>query len=155
MIQFQVTTVSLRQMNRWTLARQMLLARADIDAVTAIERLAGMQAQHSPSPYIGLWSRLTDFRREELETALVEDRVYKASLMRVTLHLVSARELHFYSVAARAPAHIYAQMMSQFEEHGVDAVGVKHHAERIAGDAPGGEDVERGDVQSHRFALAR
>jgi hypothetical protein len=28
----------------------------------------------------------------------------------------------------------------------VDAVGVKHHAERIAGKAFGGEDVERGEI---------
>ena len=57
----------------------MLLERADIDAVTAIERLAGMQAQYSPSPYIGLWSRLRDFKRDELESALMANRVYKAT----------------------------------------------------------------------------
>ena len=43
------TTVSLRQLNRWTLARQMLLEREDLDAVSALERLAEMQAQYSPS----------------------------------------------------------------------------------------------------------
>jgi len=103
--------VSLRQLNRWTLARQMLLERADLGAVTGIERLAGMQAQHSPSPYIGLWSRLRELRREELETAVMEDRVIKATLMRGTLHLVSARDFDRYRAACRRGQHPWARQL--------------------------------------------
>src|SRR3981081_1364770 len=99
--------VSLRQLNRWTLARQLLLQRAYLDAVPAIERIAGMQAQYSPSPYIGLWSRVRDFKREELETALAAQLVYKATLMRGTLHLVSARQYDLYRLAARFPLHLW------------------------------------------------
>ncbi|HEY8679625.1 MAG TPA: winged helix DNA-binding domain-containing protein [Candidatus Dormibacteraeota bacterium] len=91
--------VSLRELNRWTLARQLLLERADLDPVTAIERLAGLQAQWPRSPYLALWSRLRDFRAETLESALVEGRVVKSNLMRVTLHLVSAAEFHLYRAA--------------------------------------------------------
>jgi len=98
----------------------MLLERADVDAVTAIERLAGMQAQYSPSPYIGLWSRLRDFRRDELEMALAEDRVFKATLMRGTLHLVSAREFDLYRIAARYPTHIWSDGLKQLVDSGVD-----------------------------------
>jgi len=39
-----------RELNRWTLARQFLLERATLDVTTAVERLAGLQAQYSPSP---------------------------------------------------------------------------------------------------------
>jgi uncharacterized protein YcaQ len=122
--------VSLRQLNRWTLARQLLLERVELDAVTAIERLAGMQAQYSPSPYIGLWSRLHNFQREELERALMEDRVIKATLMRGTLHLVSARDFDCYRLVSRNPNHIYSQMVRQLQEHGVDVAAVR--AEIIA-----------------------
>ena len=72
--------------------------------MTAIERLAGMQAQYSPSPYIGLWSRVRDFKREELEAALAAHLVYKATLMRGTLHLVSARQFDLFRLASRFPA---------------------------------------------------
>jgi hypothetical protein len=118
-------TASLRTLNRWTLARQMLLERKDLDAVTAIERLAGMQAQYSPSPYIGLWSRLGDFRREELENAIAEDRVYKATLMRGTLHLVSAREFHTYRQATRNTNRASSQIVRQLVEIGVDVEAVR------------------------------
>lgn len=126
------SAVSLRQLNRWTLARQMLLERhplpgIHLDAVGAVERLAGMQAQHSPSPYIGLWSRLHGFRREELEAAVMEDRVLKATLMRGTLHLVSARDFAPYKLAARNPYRVYTQMLQQLRERGVDVEAVRQH----------------------------
>jgi uncharacterized protein YcaQ len=94
--------VSLRELNRWTLARQLLLERAELDPVTAIERLAGLQAQWPRSPYVALWSRLRDFRAETLESALIEGRVVKSNLMRITLHLVSANEFHLYRAAIEA-----------------------------------------------------
>src|SRR5215469_18824142 len=99
----------------------MLLERADLDAVTALERLAGMQAQHPPSPYIGLWSRLRGFRREELECAVLDGRVYKATLMRGTLHLVSEREFDRYRVACRHRNALLARALRQMAEAGADA----------------------------------
>ena len=54
-------TLSAAAINRATLARQMLLEPADVDAVTAVGRLAGLQAQEAASPYIALWTRLADF----------------------------------------------------------------------------------------------
>jgi hypothetical protein len=98
----------------------MLLERAELDAVTAIERLAGMQAQYSPSPYIGLWTRLRDFKREELEAALAAHLVYKATLMRGTLHLVSARQFDLFRLATRFPRHPWSDGPRQLAERGVD-----------------------------------
>ncbi|MGH7761258.1 MAG: winged helix DNA-binding domain-containing protein [Candidatus Dormibacteraceae bacterium] len=103
----------------------MLLERADIDAVTAIERLAGMQAQYSPSPYIGLWSRVQDFQREELEKALSAHLVYKATLMRGTLHLVSARQFDLFRIASRFPRHVWSEGPRQLAERGVDVEALR------------------------------
>ena len=78
------------ELNRATLARQSLLARESLGVVEGIERLCAIQAQHRASPSVALWSRLRDFRTEDLDDALRSRRVVKATLMRATLHLVSA-----------------------------------------------------------------
>ena len=82
--------LTLRELNRATLARQMLLAREKVSVPAAIERLVGLQAQVAVPPFVGLWTRLPDFRREDL-ARLIEDRtVIKATLLRATLHLFTA-----------------------------------------------------------------
>lgn len=83
-------TLTLRQLNRATLERQMLLERAEITTVAAVEQLAGMQAQEPKHPFIGFWTRVAGFRRENLHAALREREVVRATLMRATLHLMSA-----------------------------------------------------------------
>src|SRR2546430_1461547 len=93
--------LTLRELNRAMLARQLLLERARIGIVAAIERLAALQAQWSPSPYIALWSRLKDFRREQLWSAIERREVIRARLMRGTLHLVSSRDFYAYAVATQ------------------------------------------------------
>src|SRR5437867_10236670 len=93
--------LTLRELNRAMLARQLLLDRARIGIVAAIERLAALQAQWSPSPYIALWSRLRDFRRHKLWSAIERHEVIRARLMRGTLHLVSARDFYAYAVATQ------------------------------------------------------
>lgn len=93
--------LTLRELNRAMLARQLLLERARIGVVPAIERLAALQAQWAPSPYIALWSRIKDFRREKLWSAIERHEVVRARLMRGTLHLVSARDFYAYAVATQ------------------------------------------------------
>ena len=94
--------LTVRELNRAALARQMLLGRASVPVVTAIERLAALQAQWAPSPYIALWSRLKHFERDELWTAIEKKHtVIRARLMRGTLHLVSARDFYAYAVATQ------------------------------------------------------
>ncbi len=84
------------------LARQMLLERQPLAVVPAIERLAALQAQWSPSPYLALWSRILGFERETLWSAIDRERsVIRARLMRGTLHLVSARDFYAYAVATQ------------------------------------------------------
>jgi hypothetical protein len=82
--------LTLRDLNRATLARQMLLEREAISVPAAIERLVGLQAQLAISPYIGLWTRLQHFQREHLAHLIDNHTVIKATLMRSTLHLFTA-----------------------------------------------------------------
>jgi hypothetical protein len=94
--------LTLRELNRAALARQMLLERESVPVATAIERLAALQAQWAPSPYIALWSRLVNFERERLWNAIEKKHtVIRARLMRGTLHLVSARDFYPYAVATQ------------------------------------------------------
>src|SRR5204862_703612 len=83
---------SLRELNRATLARQMLLERASVPIETAIERLVGLQAQAPHPPYVGLWSRVAGFRAEDLSEMLLARRAVRIALMRSTLHLVTAED---------------------------------------------------------------
>jgi hypothetical protein len=84
--------LTLRELNRATLARQLLLERKRLSPAAVIERLVGMQAQWPPAPYVGIWARTTSFRREALERKLASAAVVKATVMRQTLHLVTRRD---------------------------------------------------------------
>jgi hypothetical protein len=82
-----------RQLNRATLARQMLLERSDMSIADAVRFLGGLQAQQSNDPYIGLWSRLDGFTHEALTELIVDKTLARATTMRGTLHLHTADDL--------------------------------------------------------------
>src|SRR5256884_3521488 len=84
--------LTLRELNRATLARQLLLQRKRLSPTAVIERLVGMQAQWPQAPYVGIWTRTTSFRRAALERDLASGAVVKATVMRQTLHLVTRRD---------------------------------------------------------------
>ncbi|MFD6435640.1 winged helix DNA-binding domain-containing protein [Streptomyces venezuelae] len=85
-----VTVLDTRTLNRATLARQLLLDRADMPALDAVAHLCGLQAQEPQEPFVGLWSRLRAFEQGALSDLLVERRVVRTHLMRRTVHLVTA-----------------------------------------------------------------
>jgi hypothetical protein len=98
-----------RELNRATLARQLLLERRTLPLQRALERVAGLQAQWAPAPYVGLWTRLAGFRRETLERALLRRRVVRAVLMRGTIHLVSHTDYALFGAAVGEPPWLRAE----------------------------------------------
>jgi hypothetical protein len=100
-----------RELNRATLARQLLLKRAKLPVVQAVERVAGLQAQLGATPYIGLWARLENFRPRALERALLAGKVSRGLLMRGTVHVVTSRDYALFGAAldVAAPAWLTAE----------------------------------------------
>jgi hypothetical protein len=86
-------TLDTRALNRATLARQLLLDRADLPALDAVAHLCGMQAQEPQEPFIGLWSRLRAFEPAALSELLLSRQVVRTHLMRRTVHLLTADDV--------------------------------------------------------------
>jgi len=93
--------LSQRELNRALLARQLLLERARLPLPRAVERMGGIQAQYAPSAYIGLWSRVEGFEREQLTRALERRTLIQATLLRGTIHIVSRRDYWLWAEAIR------------------------------------------------------
>lgn len=119
-----------RELNRALLGRQLLLERSTLPLTRSIERIAGLQTQYAPSAYIGLWSRLDGFRLGDLTRALERRRVVQATLMRSTIHIVSAREYWLFADGIRDARREWWLRVhrKQLGESGMEAA-----ARRVAG----------------------
>jgi len=82
--------LTLRSLNRATLARQLLLERSALPAFTVVEHLVGLQAQLPNNPYVSLWSRLERFDPDALGAQLTDRSLVRMVVMRGTIHLVTA-----------------------------------------------------------------
>ncbi|MGW4794534.1 winged helix DNA-binding domain-containing protein [Nonomuraea sp. NPDC004297] len=128
--------LSRRALNRATLARQHLLDRAPAPAIDTIEHLGGMQSQAPLAPYVGLWTRLQGFAADELSTLTERRQVVRLSLMRNTVHLVSARDCLGWR-ALFDPLHA-AQFSGRFRHgiQGVDLDALLSQATRLLEERP-------------------
>jgi hypothetical protein len=85
-----VTVLSRRAVNRATLARQLLLEKAQLPVPAAVAHLAGLQAQTPQTWYVGLWTRLADFDPVATGELLVTRALVRLPAMRSTIHLLTA-----------------------------------------------------------------
>jgi hypothetical protein len=93
--------LTVRELNRALLARQLLLERKRLSPAAAIERVGPLHAQGVESTYVNLWSRIDGLCQEQLTRALERGTVVRGNLQRNTLHLHSAREYPLYHAALR------------------------------------------------------
>ncbi len=93
--------LSTRELNRALLGRQLLQEGSKLPLTRALERVGGLQSQYAPSAYVALWSRLHLSSREALTTALEQRRAVQATLMRATIHVVSARDFPLLAAPTR------------------------------------------------------
>src|ERR1051326_1563483 len=85
-------SVSPGELNRTTLARQLLLDRADLTVGATVRHLVALQAQLARPPYVGLWTRLASFSRQDLASEIGTRSIVKATFLRGTLHLLDAHD---------------------------------------------------------------
>jgi hypothetical protein len=81
-----------RELNRALLARQLLLKRSSLSVPRVLEQIGGIQAQYAPSIYVRLWTNLRRFEMGDLDRLLEGRKVVQGTLMRSTIHLVSATD---------------------------------------------------------------
>ena len=120
--------LSARALNRSVLARQHLLERTDRSLTTVLEDVAGLQTQYAPAGYIGLWSRLRTFDRSMLTEALVARDAVQATVMRATIHVVSAADYWPCAIATR-PSRAAWYLRSARDLH--DGIDLDAAADRL------------------------
>ncbi|MGW0914513.1 winged helix DNA-binding domain-containing protein [Streptomyces sp. NPDC002784] len=97
--------ISARELNRATLARQLLLRREPLGVAEAVRRILAVQAQQPASPYLALWNRLAGFAPADLDAAFADRTLLKATLLRITLHAVHHEDYPMLREAMRPTLH--------------------------------------------------
>ncbi len=120
--------LSRRALNRATLDRQLLLGRTDLSIAQVLTRVVGMQAQNPNPPYYGLWARIEGFTTGQLADLVTKREVVRLSLMRCTIHLVTADDCLLLRpllqpVHQRAILTAYGKMIDGLDPVRVNAVG--------------------------------
>ena len=128
-----------RALNRATLSRQLLLSRADLPVLEAVEHLVGLQAQIPLNPYTALWTRLEGFRPDALAGLLEARKVVRTAVMRSTIHLVTADDCLLLRPLMQPV--LDAELARYRDLRGVDVDAVLAFARELVGERPrsGGE----------------
>jgi hypothetical protein len=106
-------TITTRALNRALLARQGLLEKWEIPLAAAVESVGALQAQSWAALPVALWSRVRNFKAEDLYGALERRELVVGTLLRGTLHLVSAREHPHYAQVVEASGANHWQRTSK------------------------------------------
>ena len=128
--------LSTRGLNRALLARQHLLDRSSLGIVDVVEQMGGIQTQYAPAAYIGLWSRMRDFTRPMLTQALEQRDLVQATLMRATIHVVSAGDFWPMEVGVRRIRREWFEKVGRREIERLDTNAVAEAVRRELSEGP-------------------
>ena len=86
------------------MVRQGLSSRRPVGVTDAVRSVLALQAQEPAAPYLALWNRIDDFDPSDLDRALADGAIVKASLFRFTLHAVDANDIPWARAAMQSRA---------------------------------------------------
>lgn len=130
-------TLSLRELNRATLQRQLLLRRAESLSIgAAVAQLVGLQAQYPGPPYIGLWTRLAALERSALASQLDAHALVRATLLRGTLHLCTSDDYASFRAVLQPMLSKGLQAVLRERMSGIDVAALTADARHCLKDGP-------------------
>jgi hypothetical protein len=98
----------------------MLLDREALTVPESVECLVGLQALVPNPPYVGLWTRLRDLRRDDLTGLMEERQIVRATQMRATLHLITAEDYQLLRPALQPALNRSLQSIAVKRLEGLD-----------------------------------
>ncbi len=140
--------LTVRELNRATLERQLLLRRSSMSACEAVGHLVGLQAQNTKPPYFQLYARLADFDPAELSSLMESREVVRLVTLRSTLHTHTADDALTLGPLVRAPRD---RELASFR-HGLEGVDLDRLAaltQRLVEERPRPLKELRGELLAH------
>lgn len=133
----RLTSISNRQLNRATLARQHLLERHPGGIVEELEHLVGLQAQNPLDPYYALHARLERFEPDELGRMVSDKEVVRGQFMRGTIHLFSVDDFYrVHPVTANVLRRVFGSTQFAKDCAGVDMEGLLANGRALLEEEP-------------------
>ena len=121
----------------------MLLVREKISALGAIERLVAMQAQLARPPYVGLWTRVQGFKRDDLTKLFTSRKAVRGTHLRGTLHVMSAKDFARLRGAIQPALTAGMQAILRDRMKGFDVDAVMAAARQVFAKGPTGFEPVR------------
>jgi hypothetical protein len=146
--------LTVRELNRALLARQLLLERKALPLPRAVEQMGCVQAQYAPSTYVGLWSRVESLERDAVTRALARRSLVQGTLMRNTIHVVSRADYWPLVIAVRAERMAWSRSVQRTDARAVRRAAKPSAFPRRRAAAPEGDRGRRA-LGSGRRHLAR
>lgn len=125
-----------RDLNRAFLARQMLISRCPVTVAVVLDRLLGLQAQEAAPPFVGLWTRIEGFQRDDLARLIRDRAVVRATLLRGTLHLAGAGDYLAYRSTFQPLFDAALKSVLRDRTSGVDVAALVESGRRLFADEP-------------------